>query len=52
MTEEEIERLKQLNCTLFNRGYAHVQAISEWEERCRTDTVRELCPKRMQYQGE
>jgi hypothetical protein len=46
MTKEEIERLKQLNCALFKRGYARVRSISEWEERCRTDTVRKHCSRR------
>jgi hypothetical protein len=47
MTEEEIQILKQLNCLLFNHGYARVKSLTEWEERVRTDTVRKPCPRRI-----
>jgi hypothetical protein len=47
MTDVEIERLKQLNCVLFKHGYAQVQSISEWDERVRTNTVRQPSPIRI-----
>jgi hypothetical protein len=47
MTDIQIERLKQLNGVLFKYGYAQVQSTSEWDERVRTNTVRQPCPRRM-----
>jgi len=40
MAEEEIRRLKQLNCLLFKHGYAQVKSLAEWEARVRARAVR------------
>lgn len=41
MTKEAIERLKYLNCALYKYGYKQVRSIAEWQERVRTNTVRQ-----------